>query len=453
MQENGGELWKKANKMFGKPRQQWKTVDEMIYGVDNYYNTSKDSYKIRNKAIIEAFNFHYKNNLFYNQFCKHRKLSPSNIKSEKDFHKIPMIPDSFFKDYPSENPMDVYNWLYQVSSVDIGKFDFQGKKLQNFLEWAERRLEGIVLHSSGTSGKFSIMFRDAETMKRLFHILIKLVMFHITKPVRDDIHFVYPGTPKTYLAMGHALGTASQIFDDEHKHFLTDRALNMEIVRLMSSGKAEGLKQKLELALLMKAMAKGQYTLLNLLQNLEKNRKQVILISFPFQIWDLMDIMEKKGIKLNLGDTNSFMATAGGWKIYSHKKVTEEDFARRIEKMFGIPKENYRDAYGMSEMNGLALSCEERYKHLTDWIYPIVLDDEMEPVGFGEWGRFAFLDPAGYGYPGFIMSGDKVRLLEKCPKCDKTGIVLDSEISRIGGAEARGCGNLMRNLLSEKLTN
>lgn len=451
MKKNGGELWKRTNEMFGKPRQQWKTIDEMIYGVDNYYNTSKDNKGKREKAVVEVFNYHYKNKLFYNQFCKHRKISPYDIKSEKDFNKIPMMSDSFFKDYPSEKPKDVYKWLYQVSSVNIGEYDFQGKKLQQFLEWAEDRLQGIVLHSSGTSGKFSIMFRDRDTMRRLFHVISKLILFHIT-PVNDNLHLVYPGTPKTYLAMGHAMGTASQIFDDKHKHFLTDRALNMQIVKLMSTGQAEGLKQKLELKLLMKAMAKGQYTLLNLLQNLEKKKEQVILLSFPFQVWDLMDIMEKEGVTLNLGETNSFMVTAGGWKIYAHKKVTEEEFAKRVEKIFGIPKENYRDAYGMSEMNGLALSCEGRYKHLTDWIYPMTLDDDMEPVGFGEWGRFAFLDPAGYGYPGFIISGDRVKLLEKCPKCNKTGVVLESEITRMGGAESRGCGNLMRNLLSEEFS-
>ena len=453
MQKNGGVLWKRVNEMFGKPRQHWKTVDEMIYGVDDYYNTTKDSNGKRNKAIIEAFNFHFKNNLFYNQFCKHRKIALTDIKSEKDFHKIPMMPDSFFKDYPSEKPADVYKWLYQVSSVDIGDYDFQGKKLQHFLEWAEQRLKGMVLHSSGTSGKFSIMFRDEDTMKRLFHALMKLILFHVTSPVRDDLHLVYPGTPKTYLAMGHVLGTASRIFDDKHKHFLTDRALSMEIVKLMSTGQAEGLKQKLELKLLMKAMAKGQYTLLELLQNLEKKKEQVLLLSFPFQVWDLMDIMEKEGITINLGDTNSYMATAGGWKIYAHKKVSEEEFAKRVEKMLGIPKENYKDGYGMSEMNGLALSCEGRYKHLTDWIYPMVLDENNEPAGYGEWGRFAFLDPAGYGYPGFIISGDRVKLLEKCPKCNKTGVVLESEITRMGGAEARGCGNLMRDLIAKDIAN
>ncbi|HEC94332.1 MAG TPA: hypothetical protein ENI45_00010 [Thermoplasmatales archaeon] len=445
-----GVLWQRANELFGKPRSQWKTVDEMIYGVDNYFNVPKDRKEKREKAIKEAFKFHYQNNLFYHRFCKQRGVTPADIKTENDFHKIPMMPDTFFKDYPSEDPRDVYEWLYRASSVDIGEYDFNGKSLQKFLEWAENRLNGLVLHSSGTSGKFSIMFRDEETMRRLFHVISKLLLFHIV-PVDDNLHLVYPGTTKTHLAMGHAVAKASEIFDDEHKHFLTNRALTMELVKLMSTGIAKGIKQKLELKLLQKAMTKGQYDIIELLQKLEKKKEQVIILSFPFQVWDLMDIMEKEGITLNLGESNSFMVTAGGWKIFAHKKVTEKEFAARVEKMFGIPKENYRDAYGMSEMNGLALSCEGRYKHMCEWIYPQVLDDDLEPMGFGEWGRFAFLDPAGYGYPGFIMTGDRVKLLEECPKCGRSGMVLESEITRMSGAEARGCGNLMRNLLTQEL--
>jgi len=80
----------------------------------------------------------------------------------------------------------------------------------------------------------------------------------------------------------------------------------------------------------------------------------------------------------------------------------------------------------------------------------MVLDEEMEPLGFGETGRFAFLDPAGYGYPGFIITGDRVKLLEECPKCGKSGIVIESEVTRMKGAEGKGCGNLMRDLMAKK---
>lgn len=452
MKNENSKLWKRTEELFYKPQKQWKTVDEMIYGVDDFFEVSEEKNKEkREKAIREAFAFHYQNNLFYNRFCKDRKITPEDIKTEKDFHKIPLMPDTFFKDYPSEKPKDVYEWLYRSSSADIGKYDFNGKTLQKFLEWAEKRLRGVVVHSSGTSGKFSIMFRDKETSQRLFYTLAKLAVFGIVDDVQDDLYIVYPGTTKTYLAMGHAVATVTQIFDDKHKHFLSDRPLSMEIVKLMSTGQAEGIKQKIELRLLKKAMAKGQHDIINLLQQHEKEKNQVLMATFPFQAWDLMDTMEKEGITLNLGDTNSYMLTAGGWKIYAYRKVTEEKFAERVEKILGIPKENYKDLYGMSEMNGAAFSCEKRYKHLTGWIYPQVLNDNLEPAGFGEWGRFAFLDPAGYSYPGFIMSGDKVRMLEKCPACDKTGIVFDGDISRIGGAEARGCGNLMRQLLAEEL--
>jgi long-chain-fatty-acid---luciferin-component ligase len=450
MQNNVGVIYKRLYDLFGKPKNEWKTVDKMIFGMDDYFNTPKDITRLRDKAIIEAFKFHYDNNLFYNQFCNQRKISPQDIKSEKDFPKIPMMPDAFFKEYPSEKPEDVYKWLYQVSSVDIGKYDFNGKKLTQFMQWAEKRLNGLIFHSSGTSGKFSIVFRDQATMIRIIHALLKLVLFHITE-LEDNAHFVYPGSTKTFLTGGHAIGKASELFDDDHKHFSTDRFLSLEIIKLMSTGQAVGIKQKLEMKLIQKAMIKGQFKIINLLQELEKKNEQVVMITFPIQIWNIMEIMEKEGITMNLGKNNSFMISGGGWKIHAHKKVSEEDFARRIENYFGIPKENYRDLYGMSEMNGGALSCKERYKHLTDWIYPMVLDDNMEPVGFGESGRFAFLDPASYGYPGFIISGDRVKLLEECPKCDKTGIVIESEVTRMKGAEGRGCGNLMRELMAKDL--
>lgn len=450
MQKSRGVLRKRLDEKFSIPKNEWKTVDHMIFGVDNYFDIPKDSNKNREKAVIEAFNFHYNNNLFYNQFCKHRNISSHDIKSEKDFVKIPMMPDAFFKEYPSEKPEDIYKWLYRVSSVDIGKYNFNGKNLTQFLQWAEEKLNGLIFHSSGTSGKFSIVFRDEISMKRVIHLLLKTFLLHITE-LDDNAHFVYPGSTKTFLTGGHAIGKASELFDDEHKHFATDRFLSLEIIKLMSTGQAVSLKQKLELKMIQREMIKGRYKTIKLLQELEKKKEQVAMITFPILIYDIMNIMEEEGITMNLGDTDSFIVTGGGWKIHTHSKVTEDEFARRIEKFFGIPQENYRDLYGMSEMNGAGLSCEKRYKHLTDWIYPMVLDDDMVPVGFGESGRFAFLDPAGYGYPGFIMTGDRVTLLEECPECDKKGIVIKSEVTRMKGAEARGCGNLMRDLMVKEI--
>ncbi|OYT60335.1 hypothetical protein B6U81_04885 [Thermoplasmatales archaeon ex4484_30] len=448
--ESNGSLWKRTEELFYLPKEQWKEVDKLIYGIDNYFSYDEKQIKEeRVKAIREAFQHHYSNNLFYNRYCKDRGVKPDDIKSEDDLKKIPMIPDKFFKDYPSENPKDVYEWLYRVSSVEIGDYNFNGGSLQNFLRWAEERLKGIVTHSSGTTGHFSIMFRDKITYQRMFFAAVKTLLFSIITP-NDDSHFVYPGPVKTYLTMGHWISEGTKIFDDSHRHFLTDRELTMDIVKLMA-GQIKGFKDKMKLMVLKKVMAKGQQNLIDLLEKLDKEGKQIIILTFPFQLFDLMRIMEEKGKTLSLGDKNSLIITGGGWKIYEDKKLSSKEFAEMIERTLGVPPENYRDVYGMSEMNGLALDCEGRYKHLIPWIYPLVLDENNEPVGYGEVGRLAFLDPAAYSYPGFIITGDKVKLHEHCPACDKEGIVMESDISRMAGAEAKGCGNLMRGLLTEEL--
>lgn len=443
-------LKKKLEEIFYLPKNQWKEVDKLIYGLDDYFLYNKKEIEERRfKAIKEAFIHHYNNNLFYHKYCKENNISPDEIKSTEDLAKIPMIPDKIFKDYPSEEPKKLYEWLYRVSSIDIGNFDFNGKNLQDFLEWAEKKLDGVVTHSSGTTGKFSFMFRDEITRKRMFYSADKTLVFSIYPP-NDDAHVIYPGPVKTHLTMGRWIAEGTKIFDEDHRHFLTDRPLSLDIIRIMS-GQIRGMGDKLKLMVIKKAMEKGQQKLIKLLQSMEKQKKQIYLITFPFQLYDLMKIMEKEGVYLDMGESNSVIITGGGWKIHENRKVSSEEFSKMVEEFFGIERNNYRDVYGMSEMNGLALDCESRYKHLVPWIYPIVLDENNEPVGYGEEGRFAFLDSASYSYPGFIITGDKVRILESCPECGREGIVIEGEISRMAGAEAKGCGNLMRELMVEEM--
>ena len=74
----------------------------------------------------------------------------------------------------------------------------------------------------------------------------------------------------------------------------------------------------------------------------------------------------------------------------------------------------------------------------------------IKGIGYDEWGRFAFLDPIANSYLGYIITGDRAKLLEKCPVCGKPGSVLESNITRMVGAEAKGCANLMRGLMAEE---
>ncbi len=446
-----GPLWERTQDLFGRQKEQWTTVDQMIYGMDDYFRNPVDiSEDLRLKSVQESLHHHYENSKFYHQLCLEYTFNPTEVQTIQDFDKIPMLPDTFFKEYPTEHPKDVYNWLKRISTVDIGVYDFHGKDLQEFLRWAEKRLDGLVNHSSGTTGHYSFMFRDKVTFQRFYFAAVKTLL-SIPSKLDDDPHYVYPGSPNTFLTIGKWLGEGSKVFSPSHRHFLTDREISMTIARLMSTGHAKNFKEKLVLKALKKAMSKGEQQMLELLKKIDESHEQAIIVSPPFQLYSLMAYMKQQGMRLNLGETNSVVFTGGGWKIFEDRKVTVSEFAQLVHETLGIPEKYYIDVYGMSEMNGLGISCEGGYKHLHPWIHPMVLDDNEGSAGYGQWGRFAFLDPVANSYPGFIITGDRVKLLKRCPMCNREGVVLEADITRMEGSEGKGCANLMRGLMAEEL--
>ena len=449
---NDNVLSRRADELFGRPREQWTTVDEMIYGLptyfDNVVNETEKMDKMRFKAIKESLNHHYGKSKFYNQLCREYEFRPDDVRNMKDLEKIPMLPDTFFKEYPAENPKEVFEWLNRISTIELGNYDYRGKDLQGFLRWAQDRIEGLVNHSSGTTGHYSFMFRDKVTFHRFYYALVRSLVE--IAPPNGEPHYVYPGSPNTFLTIGRWLGEIGYVFSEPKRHFLTDREISMSIARLMSTGHAKSLKEKFILKALKKAMIKGEEKMLTLLEDLDKTGEQIYMVTPPFQLYSMMLKMKERGMKLNFGESNSLVLTGGGWKIFENRKISEQEFATMVEDTLGIPADRYLDLYGMSEMNGIAISCEGRYKHLHPWIHPMVLDDNQGHIGYDEWGRFAFLDPVANSYPGYIITGDRVKLLERCPICNKPGPVLESDITRMVGAEAKGCANLMRGLMAEE---
>ena len=118
--------------------------------------------------------------------------------------------------------------------------------------------------------------------------------------------------------------------------------------------------------------------------------------------------------------------------------------------MLGIPERYCLDIYGMVESNGWMVQCPEgHYLHVPHTYFkPFVVDEAQRPLPYGEWGRFAFLDASALSYPGFILTGDTARILERCPVCDRPGPVLDSEVKRAPGQGDRGCAVEVRSLFS-----
>ena len=114
------------------------------------------------------------------------------------------------------------------------------------------------------------------------------------------------------------------------------------------------------------------------------------------------------------------------------KRMPEADFRHDVEEFLGIPPDQCIDLYGMVEANGWMTQCPEgHHLHIPHtYMHTMVLDDEYRPVGYGETGRLAFLDGAMGSYPGFIITSDRVRMLERCPVCDRPGPVLEPGVTR-----------------------
>jgi hypothetical protein len=165
-----------------------------------------------------------------------------------------------------------------------------------------------------------------------------------------------------------------------------------------------------------------------------------------------MEKLKMQGRKFNFGERGG-VGTGGGWKIHENKRMPVADFRKEVENVLGFKDNFILDIYGMVEGNGWMVHCPEGHYLHTPYSYykPLVLDEEYKPTEYGEWGRYAFLDGAAHSYPGFIVTGDKVRLLKRCPVCDRPGPVLEPEVKRAKGEDVRGCAEEVRKMLTSDL--
>jgi long-chain-fatty-acid---luciferin-component ligase len=217
----------------------------------------------------------------------------------------------------------------------------------------------------------------------------------------------------------------------------------------MQRAEAVGIKEKIKAKAMSKlsplVLKRSDSRMISILEKMEKEGKRVNIAGPPFWLNRILDRMIKEDRKVKLPDSQ--VLTGGGWKAEEDKRTSEDLFREKVENVLGIPQNRFHDVYAMSECSSIFLSCEGHYKHIPPTIIPLVLDEELNPIGCGEFGRFAFIDPIPESYPGFIITGDKVKLIERCPACNRKGPVLDVEVSRLSGAEGRGCAAVMADLM------
>ena len=448
--KNVGEFQKRQAK-FIPPKDKWTPIEKALFTPKEYFKNYKKSAELTFDAIKYSFKNHYENNELYKRLCEIDNITPDKIKSPKDYNKIPLLPDSFFKDYPEgKGFLGWLDYLY-TGTTPMPQFRTDNPDHDDVID--EFNKKGVsIMFTSGTSGRFSFIPRDSGSWDRLKYNAMRSVVELMDYNPDDTVILLIPDPRQTNLTIASLFGIAFDLYNPKNIHVaLEDTKITTSFLR-MQRNQAIGLKEKIKAKAISKlspiVQKRSDARIISLLENLEKEGKRANIAGPPFWLNRIMERMIAEGRKVKL--PTSQVLTGGGWKAEEDKRAPEELFRDRVKDVLGIPQDRYHDVYAMSECSSIFLSCEGHYKHIPPTIVPIVLNEELKPIGYNKFGRFAFIDPIPHSYPGFIITGDKVKLIEKCPVCNREGPVLDIEVTRMPGVEGRGCAAVMADLMEQQ---
>ncbi len=429
-------------------KNQWTQADYAVYGPKDPFRVPlEEAKKLQFDAIKYQFKRHFEQNKMYHKFCKDSNINPDDIKKFEDLEKIPLIPNEFYKEYP--HGRDFALWLANIFTGEVPQVKINGK-IPSFDDVINAfNSSGLaVSYSSGTSGRHTFVPRDMKSFYISEYAAAKVVISMIY-PAWDYNMHGYLLMPNPFKTNVYA-GKVCTIYYDAIKNVevAIDREINTELIKLSMIG-GKGLKAKLIKSTLIRMNNKMIDNIIKWLEKNDKEKNKIAFVGAPYILYEVTNKLKEEGRSFDFADRGA-VGTGGGWKIQENARMPLITFRQQIQDVLGIKQEHCLDIYGMVEGNGWMVHCPEgHYLHIPyTYYHPMVLDEEFKPVGYNETGRFAFLDGSSYSYPAFIISGDRVRMLEHCPICDRPGPVLEPEVTRAKGKEMRGCAEEIRRMVS-----
>ncbi|MBN2345113.1 MAG: hypothetical protein JXO51_01900 [Candidatus Aminicenantes bacterium] len=433
------------------PRSAWTPVDEAVYGPPDPFRVPEaEARRLRLAAIRYSFTRHYEQNRFYHRLCSEHGFAPRHLRGPGDLARVPMLPDRLFREYPPGR--DFALWLGNLFSGELPRIVVaKADPGPDAVLEAFRRAGLEIAFSSGTSGRLKFVPRDRPTFLALQYTFMKSVvaMLYPHWDRRAHVYLMMPDPRRTALYAGRSCEAFFSAFDQVRVGL--DRAVSAGQVRAAMGG-GGGVRGMIARSLARRGTRRLVADVTRWLESREKGGEKIALVGPPFVLAAVMDRLQREGRAFAFGE-RAMIGTGGGWKTHEGRRLPLADFRARVERTLGIPGRLCLDGYGMVESNAFMVHCPEgHYLHVPHSFFePLVLDNDQRPLPRGEWGRFAFLDASAASFPGFILTGDRARLLERCPACDRPGPVLDPEVRRLDGEEARGCAEEVRRLLAADL--
>lgn len=288
----------------------------------------------------------------------------------------------------------------------------------------ERRLISIPedrikleLTSSGTGGQRSAIFLDQRSYRRILRIV---------DAIFDSLGMLDRGERVNYLCFTYDPRIAKNVgtaFSDKILTGLTRRASVFYTIRW----RPETESFEFDLPATVRR-----------LRSYAARPEPVRILGFPAHLWRVLDELEAKGVRLNLGP-RSFIITGGGWKMDRDREVSKELFKQRVADVLGMPAENVRDLFGMVEHGIPYVDCEHGRLHVPIFARAQVLEPEtLQPMPVGEPGLLHLMTPYLSSYPSIsLLTTDRAVIERDCP-CGRAGETIRI-LGRAGVAKHKGC--------------
>ena len=395
------------------------------------------------------------------------KIGPlRQLAAQQGIHKIGRLEDAapllfgpkVHKSYPLSllegNHFDkLTRWLGRLTTHDLSRIDVSGcDTIDGWLDRLEAQTPMLVMHSSGTSGKLSIIPRSHIETCHHVEMWFKF-MDGYRHEYGGDIRALN-GTLPIFLPsyrQGRHVQRAMEIAypaicgSDEHFICAFPGKLSADLLTLggrLAAAEAKGEQGRLTLnpALLeqRERMLEFQRRVPEFMdaffgKMLEYRGRRVMFVGTWVSLLQATLEGEKRGIQ-GLFAADSFSITGGGKK----GQVFPDDWYERICRFYGVPQ--MRASYGMTEMIGLMQECREHKYH--PWPHQVVylLDPEsgrLLPREGVQRGRFSYMDLAAETHWGGGVSGDAVTVHwgRKACACGRSGPFID-KVERLSDQQA-----------------
>jgi hypothetical protein len=342
-------------------------------------------------------------------------------------------------------------WLNGLTVHDLSGVDTSGcDSIDSWFDALEAQTQLRPVHSTGTTGKLSIMPRDLEDLERSAHRAAgpgasfgdEPDRFAALRDGNNPIPIVYPSYRYGRQGAQRMLaGLMKTIGSEETTYTLYNDFNSADVASL--AGRVRGASQKGEELKIAPDLLKRFKTSLERQANQAQDQeafferilaelrgKKVYVVGVVPYLYNFMLMGEARGIQ-GLFAPESVITSGGGLKGVS----LPDDWQERVERFLGA---KLGFGYGMTELLSGHARCPEGHYHVSPYAVPFVLDAESGvplPREGTQTGRYAFFDLSAGSYWGGFVTGDKVTITWDGCECGRRGPYVHSSIERFSELE------------------